>query len=214
MQTDKCAAAGETEQTFPAVTILRYGNTNTCFLRGGLLIDTDYAGRMRQFYREIKKKGIRIEDIRYVLATHYHPDHTGLIGELIHHGVRLLLMDFQMRHVHDPDEIFQRDHLPFVPINELEAVVISSRESHAFLKSLGISGEIIPTPSHSQDSLSVVLDDGCCIVGDLEPLSYLESYDSNHALASDWDELLRRKPVRIIYAHANEQKLLSADERR
>ena len=214
MRTDKHVSLGKAGQRLPAVTILRYGNTNTCYLRGGLLIDTDYAGRMQQFYREIKKNGIRLEDIRYVLATHYHPDHSGLIGELMQHGVRLLLIDSQIGHVHDPDGVFQRDRLPYVPIDETSTLVISCRESRAFLDSLGAAGEIIPTPSHSPDSISVVLDDGCCIVGDLEPLSYLEAYDSNDALASDWTEILRRNPVRIIYAHTNEQKLPSAEERR
>lgn len=34
---------------------LKYGNTNTYFING-LLIDTDYAGMLPAFYKEIKKK--------------------------------------------------------------------------------------------------------------------------------------------------------------
>ena len=50
---------------------LRYGNTNTFFLRGNganLLIDTDYAGTLSVFYKEIKNNQIGIRDITYVLA--------------------------------------------------------------------------------------------------------------------------------------------------
>ena len=55
------------------ITKLKYGNTNTYFI-DGLLIDTDYAGTLPAFFREIKKNGIAVSDIKYILATHYHPD--------------------------------------------------------------------------------------------------------------------------------------------
>ncbi|MBQ0098002.1 MAG: MBL fold metallo-hydrolase [Oscillospiraceae bacterium] len=69
---------------------LKYGNTNTFFIRGdqgGLLIDTDYAGTLPAFYKAIKSAGINIADIKYVLATHYHPDHMGLVGQLGAQGI-------------------------------------------------------------------------------------------------------------------------------
>ena len=40
---------------------LKYGNTNTFFIRGeacGLLIDTDYAGTLPAFYRALKAAGL------------------------------------------------------------------------------------------------------------------------------------------------------------
>ena len=61
---------------------LKYGNTNTFFIKGsqgGLLIDTDYAGTMPAFYKAMKNASIGLTDIKYVIATHYHPDHMGLI---------------------------------------------------------------------------------------------------------------------------------------
>lgn len=51
--------------------------------KGSILIDTDYAGTMPAFYKTIKGLGIRVSDITYVLATHYHPDHIGLVSELM-----------------------------------------------------------------------------------------------------------------------------------
>ncbi len=67
------------------VTRLKYGNTNTYFVRGtsgGLLIDTDYAGTLSAFYKVLKTNYISISDISYILATHFHPDHIGLVSEL------------------------------------------------------------------------------------------------------------------------------------
>ena len=68
---------------------LKYGNTNTFFIRGtvgNLLVDTDYAGTLPLFYKEIKRQNISLKDITYVLATHYHPDHMGLVSELMKQG--------------------------------------------------------------------------------------------------------------------------------
>lgn len=182
---------------------LKYGNTNTFYL-GGLLVDTDYAGTLRAFYRALKQNGVGTGDVRFVMATHYHPDHMGLIGELMQRGVKLLLMDVQKDAVHFSDGIFERDQLPFVPIRESQALVISCAESRAFLARLGIPGRIIHTPSHSPDSVSLLLDDGDCFVGDLEPFEYLKAYEENAPLRKDWAQVLSFHPRRIFYAHAPE----------
>ena len=188
---------------------LRYGNTNTFYIsgsKGGLLIDTDYAGTLPLFYKAIKNGHISIQDISCVLATHYHPDHIGLISELQKLGIMLLVVDVQLPSIHFADEIFSRDkRLNYTPINEDPIKVISCAESRAFLLSLGIDGEIIHTPSHSEDSISVILDNGDCFVGDLEPLAYLSGYENNCSLVNDWESIMNFHPKRILYAHANEQ---------
>lgn len=188
---------------------LRYGNTNTFYIpgsRGGLLIDTDYAGTLPGFFRAIKSAGLKTEDITWLLITHYHPDHMGIAGDLQKLGVRLLIVDVQMESLHFADPIFAREkHLPFVPVNEKAGKVISCAESRDFLRGLGIAGEIVHTPSHSPDSVSLLLDDGNCFVGDLEPREYLEAYQDNPALEKDWKLVINRIPKRIWYAHQNER---------
>ena len=193
------------------ITRLKYGNTNTFLIRGTdgyLLVDTDYAGLLRPFYQEIKKCRVAVRDIRYILATHFHPDHMGLIGELTRQGPRLLLMDTQADFIHFADPIFFRDGLTqYAPIRGEEAVLLPCRESRAFLHSLGIEGEILSTPSHSPDSVSLILDSGDCFVGDLEPYEYLKAYTDNAALRSDWAHILSFHPKRIFYAHIPEKRL-------
>ena len=187
---------------------LKYGNTNTFFVRGdqgGLLIDTDYAGTLPAFYKAMKNADIRMTDINYVLATHYHPDHMGLVGKLVEQGIELLLVDIQKEAVHFSDKIFEKDKLQYSKINENDATIITCAESRKFLSSIGISGEIIHTPSHSEDSISLILDDGSCFVGDLEPLEYLEAYDNNEELKNDWDLIMSYDPKTIFFAHTPEK---------
>lgn len=188
---------------------LKYGNTNTFFING-LLVDTDYAGSLQAFFRAIKSTGISTGDIRYVMATHYHPDHMGIIGDLCAMGIRLLLLDVQKDYVHFSDQIFARDGILFVPPDEAAALVISCEESRAFLERLGISGEIMHTPSHSPDSVSLILDSGDCIVGDMEPSEYADAYPDGEALKKDWERLMALSPKRILYAHRPEQVLIKA----
>ena len=195
---------------------LKYGNTNTFFLcgiAGNLLVDTDYAGTLPLFYKEIKRQNISLKDITYVLATHYHPDHIGLVSELMKQGVKLLLVDVQKEYVGFSDEIFAREkHLEVEPIRKEEATVITCEESRKFLQDLGIDGEIISTSSHSEDSVTLILDDGTCFVGDLEPMEYLGAYEENEKLAKDWERILSFQPKRICYAHANEKYILKIRE--
>ena len=103
------------------------------------------------------------------------------------------------------DSIFERDRLPAAPINAESAVVISCEESRAFLSGIGIHGEIIHTPSHSVDSVSLILDGGDCFVGDLEPYEHMEAYEENPALKRDWERIASFRPKRIFYAHRPEQ---------
>lgn len=190
------------------IVTLRYGNTRTFLVRGiigSLLVDTDYAGTMAAFYRALKEHEIRLSDISYVMATHFHPDHCGLIGQFQRQGTKLLLVDSQVAAVHFPDYIFARDKVDYVPVDPDQAIIISVEESRRFLKTLGIDGEIIRTGSHSEDSVSLILDDGNCFVGDLEPHEYVDAYDGNPTLANDWDSILARNPRIIHYAHAPER---------
>ena len=194
------------------VTKLKYGNTNTYFIRGAkgsILLDTDYAGTLQMFYKEIKKNGISLKDITYILATHYHPDHMGLVGELVSMGVKFLVIDTQVPNLHFSDDIFSRDKTlrmsPSVP--EDKAEVIACKDSRAFLAALGIDGEIVSTPSHSEDSITLVLDSGDCFVGDLEPMEFMDGYEENKALQSDWEKVMSFSPKVIHYGHAPKKVL-------
>lgn len=191
------------------IKLLKYGNTNTFYIENGdkgILIDTDWAGTLSKFFKEIKRNGVIFNNIKYVMATHYHPDHMGLISKLMELGIKLIVFDVQRAYVHYSDEIFSRDKsLNYSPIVDSKATIITCKESRCFLSQLNINGEIIHTPGHSDDSVSLILDEGIAIVGDLEPIDYIGGYENNSGLHDSWEYILYFQPKTIYYGHANKK---------
>lgn len=191
------------------IKLLKYGNTNTFYIENGskgILIDTDWAGTLTKFYKEIKRNGVDFRNIKYVAATHYHPDHMGLISKLMEFGIKLVVFDVQRDCLHDSDEIFRRDKsLNYSPIIDNQADIISCADSRDFLSLLNINGEVIYTPGHSDDSISIILDEGIAIVGDLDPVDLIDGYNDNQKLNESWERILCFHPKVIYYGHANER---------
>lgn len=191
------------------VRLLKYGNTNTFYIsngHNGVLVDTDWAWTLSAFYKAIKSRDIKIEDIHYLIITHYHPDHMGLASELIELGIKLVVADVQRNFIHCSDNIFQRDkHRIYEPIKDDEVIIISCADSRNFLAEIGIAGEIIYTPGHSDDSISIILDEGIAIVGDLDPVDSVLAYNDNTVLKNSWNKILDHNLKVVFYGHANER---------
>ena len=86
--------------------------------------------------------------------------------------------------------------------------ILKTEDSRAFLRGLGIDGEILHTPGHSDDSVSLALDDGMLFVGDLNPLYELELHRGTE-IEDSWNRLLSLKPVTVYYGHASPADLKS-----
>lgn len=181
--------------------VLSYRSTNyyAIDVKGGkLLIDGGWPGTWPQFAAEMKRKGVAAAEIRYLLATHFHPDHAGLVEEFKKLGAELILMETQLGVLDpaDPEMLF-----PFVHVSAASNVLLKFADSRAFLASLGLAGEIVPTPGHSDDSVSLVLDDGSAFTGDLPPRFMIP--EDAAVLRASWAELDRRHVTRIFPAHGN-----------
>ncbi len=191
------------------IKLLKYGNTNTFYIENGdkgILIDTDWAGTLTKFFKEIKRNDVVFNNIKFVMATHYHPDHMGLISKLMELGIELIVFDVQRDYIHYSDEIFSRDkNLDYNPIVDNKAIIVTCKESRLFLSQLNINGEIVHTPGHSEDSISLILDEGIAIVGDLDPIDYIGGYENNSELHDSWEHILNFQPKTIYYGHANEK---------
>ena len=85
-------------------------------------------------------------------------------------------------------------------------VTISVGESRALLEGIGIPGEILHTPGHSDDSVSLLLDDGSVFTGDLtHPALVVE--EDQEAVAASWRLLRDRGASRVYPAHGPHRQM-------
>ena len=55
-----------------------------------LLIDVGWPGKLSKLLNIFKRKRVSLQDVKYLLVTHYHPDHAGLAQEVKSIGIQLL----------------------------------------------------------------------------------------------------------------------------
>jgi ribonuclease/clavin/mitogillin len=186
------------------VTIVNVGyrSTNYWVVSAGasrLLVDIGWPGTLETMKANLKKMGIPLDEIRYALATHYHIDHAGLAEELKREGIPLLVLDVQV----DAIPVMKTWTKPgdnYVDIAEEGNVILSFEHSRQFLRQIGIAGEILPTPGHSDHCVSLVLDDGSVFTGDLPLEEY--AFDNSVALAS-WRLLRVHGASRVYPGHGS-----------
>jgi len=183
------------------VTIVNVGylSTNSWVVSAGssrLLVDLGYPGTMGTLRARLKQMDIPLSEICYALATHYHIDHAGLGQELKSAGVRLLVLDVQVSSIPLMKQFTkpQNHYEEIIPDGNL---IISGAMSRGVLAPIGIQGEILPTPGHSDDSVSLLLDDGSVFTGDLTPSQYAWG-EAAQAVAASW-HLLEQRGARCVY---------------
>ena len=189
---------------------LKYSNTNTYLItgdKGRILFDTGWAGTFPAFCSMLGELGISVQSIDYILISHFHPDHMGIAQEISDLGPDIIVMDVQRGYVHSSDHIFAKEgNNNFKPVDDEHAIILDIGESRSFLDKLGISGEIIYTPGHSDDSISLWIDSGELFVGDLNPLYELELHTGT-LIGESWEKLLKLKPKTVYYGHAAKAEL-------
>lgn len=144
-----------------------------------LLVDTGYAGSADQIMQKLEKAGITEDEIGMILITHGHDDHYGSANELrdrtrapvaIHRldapGMKagnngtLVPLGTKGKIINGAAKLRNVSNLPKVEPN------MYIDETYD-LENMGIPGKIIHTPGHTPGSMSVVLDNGEAIIGDL-----------------------------------------------
>ena len=197
------------------VTLLRYSNTNTYLIEGtdgAVLFDTGWAGTFTAFCAELGRNGKRLDSIRYLVISHFHPDHYGIAQEIADRGPVILIPEEQRNFLHASDTVFQKEKgLSFLPVRDEKVKHISLNGSRKVLEPLGIAGELLHTPGHSDDSISLLLDRGDLFVGDLNPLYELELHRGT-TIESSWNRLLDKKPRTVYYGHAKTAVLRTGEE--
>jgi endoribonuclease LACTB2 len=186
----------------PTVVNVGYRSTNFYVVSAGssrLLVDLGWPGTFGTLRANLERKGIPLDEFRYGLATHYHMDHAGLAQELKLAGVPLLVVSEQEPAI----PLLKRWMKPvdrFVDITLHDNVVVRVGESRKVLADIGIGGEIVLTPGHSDDSVTLLLDNGAAFTGDL-PHPSMATDEAAAAVARSWQALRERGASTIYPGH-------------
>ncbi len=186
---------------------LKYGNTRCYCINNKVLIDTDWAGTLSAFFKCTKENHIELKEIECLIITHFHPDHMGIAQEIADLGIQLIVFEEQKDFIHYSDNIFARNkNMPFKPIVDKNVCCLPCADSRELFLKMGIEGEVIHTVGHSEDSVSVILDNGIAIVGDLYPLHTVSVYNDKRREDS-WESILSHNIKEIHYGHFKEEYL-------
>lgn len=186
----------------PPIVNVGYRSTNYWVVGAGpsrLLIDLGWPGTLGTLRANLTRMGIPLAEIRLALATHYHIDHAGLAQELKRAGVPLLVLDVQAEWIPRMKR-WTKPRDAYVDIDPRDNRTIPFAESRAALARIGLAGEIVPTPGHSDDSVSVVLDCGAAFTGDLTHPDMVGLEDAA-IVAASWRRLRDRGATRVYPGH-------------
>lgn len=160
---------------------ISYKSTN-CFLlptdNGWLMIDAGWPDTFSQLLQLLNQNDISVNEINYLIVTHFHPDHAGLTQNLKDLGTYLILHEEQVPYVSKMNQYFRKNPKEnFKDITAGNTIVVSNADSRSFFQSIGLEAELITTPGHSDDSVSLVIDGTCAFIGDLPAFSTMKAYD-------------------------------------
>jgi endoribonuclease LACTB2 len=179
-----------------------YDSTNYYLLDlkdGKLLVDCGWPGTLRKFLAVLERKDVSPGEIKYLLVTHFHPDHSGLTQDLKNLGASLILLESQVNYTAAMNGLYESKSLPYLPISAEKNIHLKFDESRKFLAGLGLKGEIISTPGHSVDSVTLILDEGFAFTGDLPQRFLIPDEDVTNR--QSWDRIYQHKITRIFPGH-------------
>jgi glyoxylase-like metal-dependent hydrolase (beta-lactamase superfamily II) len=163
------------------VPILPFEMLNAFIVRKGsraILVDAGVPGCHTKFEKVLRKHDLGIEDVELIVVTHAHIDHAGEAvklrelcdapilghrGDLHHYEGEKLRMC--------PTGLFGRLFLKTgVPLQRYRAFtpdILLRDNEQLSLASFGLTGQVCSTPGHTAGTVSVALDTGDALVGDL-----------------------------------------------
>jgi endoribonuclease LACTB2 len=165
-----------------------------------LALDAGRPCSLFEYARHLKAVGVTLDRIAWAIVTHFHPDHAGLVGEFQARGIECLAFEDQGAGIPEMEAIIERSWRGYRAIDEGRLQRMHTRDSRAWLAQRGIGGQVLPTPGHSDDSVSFVSDSGDAVIGDLT-LPDLVMPDDGTARAS-WAALASAGVRRVYPSHA------------
>jgi glyoxylase-like metal-dependent hydrolase (beta-lactamase superfamily II) len=186
----------------PSIVNVGYRSTNFWVLSNGrsrLLVDLGWMGMFGALEAELKRKDIPLKEITHGFATHYHGDHAGAAQDLKNRGMRLIVTPEQVPHIATMKR-WMKPADNYTEIRLDDNVIVPLAESRAFLRKLGFDGQLVHTPGHSDDSVSLLLDSGEVFTGDLTHPQFITDEEAAVTLKS-WATLLGLGATTVYAGH-------------
>lgn len=142
---------------------------------GFALFDCGFAHDFGAFQHALKRLDIAITQIHWLMISHNDPDHAGMAQAIKRaSGAKLLLHEMQapaLAHMR-PYGSNSAERAAFEALLLEPGDVLLPAGNRAAMAQAGLRGELLSTPIHSPDSVSLLLDSGLVFTGDLPPGAY------------------------------------------
>jgi glyoxylase-like metal-dependent hydrolase (beta-lactamase superfamily II) len=184
----------------PSIVNVGYRSTNFWVVSAGrsrLLVDLGWPGMFNTLTSNLERMDIPLKEVTHGVATHYHLDHAGAAQDLKNAGVRLIVTEEQVAAIPLMKKFIKASD-NYTEISPHGNLVITCAESRALLATIGLAGQLVHTPGHSDDSVSLLLDTGAAFTGDLtHPMFVTE--ETAEVVAGSWLRL-RDLGASMVYA--------------
>lgn len=165
-----------------------------------IAIDAGWPGQINTYLKGVHAHGIDHRCIKYLLVTHFHPDHAGLVENIKQWGADFVVLAHQVPFILPMEKRFAGDR-SYTPINLDTSQVMEMDQIDPFLAIHRIPAHILQTPGHSEDSISIVFNDGDTFVGDLYRQELVMPDDLKGR--SSWQTIKQSGAKKVYFAHGD-----------
>ena len=192
---------------------------------GFILIDTGYDGSFPRFLNMLKKNGVDPKEIRFVFLTHAHDDHAGFLNEVLSAtDAQVILHPGAVAGLKRGQNSFEGGCSSYLAYLFCQILALFGHGDHRYppirdefldrlipidsdrFRTLGFPYEIIETPGHTADHISLLVGDKL-FCGDAamngfpsrrRTIIWIENIDQ---YKKSWDKILQRAPAMLFPGH-------------